>query len=399
MLKRRTFLKAAGTATALSSIGFPRLANAQSDNLNWFVNSDLSGPAAYSSAAEAEGIQDFVDWINASGGVGGRQISLTVKDTGFKPAVSVANFNQAVAAGRLDYVYADSTGMVQAVSPENNTTHKIFMGGGSHASELADPGNYPYYIVNGATYRQQMVALVQHVADTQGNDAKLAIVHSSISFGRDGVDAAVAAAEELGVEVVLVQQTSFIETDVSAFALAIRQAQPTHVIFHGYAMAVWPEIVRLVRDYGMDDVVFMGTLWQNEREKIMELGDIADGLIGVAVVNIRTEGAEGEMLKVIDGIQREKDPNYTGYLKIGYVDGWLDAMLAAKATEMVMEAGEEVNGDNLIKAVTSLKDWDTGGIIETPVTFKNNAIGLVRVFEWKKDGWVPEPVSDWMLMD
>ena len=104
------------------------------------------------------------------------------------------------------------------------------------------------------------------------------------------------------------------------------------------------------------------------------------------------------MLKVIDGIKRAKDPNYSGYLTNGYVDGWLDAMMAAKATEIVIDNGQEVNGDNLVKAVDSLKDWDTGGIIEEPVTFHNNAIGLVRVFKWNKDGWVPEPVSDWMSM-
>ena len=53
-------------------------------------------------------------------------------------------------------------------------------------------------------------------------------------------------AKELGIEVPLIQQTKFVETDVSAFALAIRQAQPTHVIHHGYSYAVWPEMLPAV---------------------------------------------------------------------------------------------------------------------------------------------------------
>ena len=401
MLNRRNFLKVAGTATLVGSMAYAVSASAEGNDLSWFVNADLSGPAAYSSSAEAEGIQDFAAWKNSEGGIGGRQIKVTVMDTGFQPSVSVANFNKALAGGHLDFVYADSTGMVQAVSPENNKTHKILMGGGSQASELADPANYPYYFVNGATYGQQLVALVRYVNETRGTEKpRLAIVHSSVSYGRDGIDLAVEEAKKLDIDVTLVQQTKMVETDVAAFALAVRQAQPTHVIFHGYAMGVWPEIMRLARDYGMDDVVYMGTVWQNEREKVMELGDIADGLVGVSVFNTRTEGAEGEMLKVIDGIQRKKDPNYSGYVTTGYLDGWLDAMMAAKATEITIEAGEEVNGDNLVKAVNSLKDWDTGGIIEKPVSFKNNAIGLARIYKWNmKDNWAQDPQSDWMSAD
>lgn len=401
MLNRRKLMKGAAVVAMLAPLGFPGAAFAQ-EALNWFVNADLSGPAAYSSAAEAEGIQDFVAWKNAQGGIRDRKINVTVMDTGFQPSVSVANFNKAVAGGRLDWVYADSTGMVQAVSPENNTTHKIYMGGGSQASELADPSKYPYYFINGATYGQQMLALVRYIDQNRKGDEKpkLAIVHSSAAFGRDGIEIAQKEAEKLGIEVVLLQQTKMTESDVSAFALAVRQAAPTHVIFHGYAMGVWPEIMRLVRDYGMEDVQFMGTVWQNEREKIMELGDVADGLIGVAVFNIKSEGHSGEMMKVIDEIQRKKNPKYDGYLTIGYLDGWLDAMMASAATEKLIDEGKEINGDNLVAAVNGLKDWDTGGIIESPVTFKNNAIGLARIFKWDmKNNWTPEPVSDWMYVE
>ncbi len=120
--------------------------------------------------------------------------------------------------------------------------------------------------------------LVDYVKKSAGSKpATLVIVHSSTSMGRDGIDDARERAKELGIKVVLVQQTKFVETDVSAYALAIRQAKPTHVIHHGYSFAVWPEIVRLVRDYGMDDVMFLGTVWQNERAKMIELKDVAEG--------------------------------------------------------------------------------------------------------------------------
>ena len=298
-------------------------------------------------------------------------------------------------------VCGSSTTMIQAISPENNATTKILTGGGSFASELADEKNYPYYFVAGATYGNQLELLVDYVAQSAGKDAKLAIMHSSISLGRDGIEQAQARAAKHGIEVVLVQQTKFMETDVSAFALAIRQAQPTHVLVHGYSFAVWPEVIRLVRDYGMDDTVFMGSMWQNEYEKVLELTDIAEGLVGINVFNVNAKTTPGDMMKVINEIHLARDPNYSGYVRLGFLDGWMNGMMATKAMEMVIDEGKELNGDNLAAAMSSIKDWDTGGMVGAPVTMTGHQVGLGQVIRWSKvDGdWAPVPVSDWMKVN
>src|SRR6478609_7211523 len=257
MFNRRNYLQTAGAVAAVSTFNIRKASAA--DDLNW---------------------------INASGGIRGRKVNVTLNDSTFKVDVAVANVKKALAQGRVDYLFGESTGMIQAITPENNSTNKILMTSGSFASELADEKAYPYHFVPGATYGAQLKMLVQYIKQSSGSKpAKLVVVHSSTAMGRDGIDDAVKAAEAAGIQVALVQQTKFVETDVSAFALAIRQAKPTHVIHHGYSFAVWPEIVRLVRDYGMDDVVFLGTIWQSERAKVVAMPDVAEGLVGVKVWN------------------------------------------------------------------------------------------------------------------
>mgnify|MGYP003148462958 CR=1 FL=1 len=402
MQKRRNFLITAAAAVSIASAaGGIGQAAAQEDSINWSVHVDLTGPASYGGIPQAEGFKSYVEWKNADGGIRGRQIKLEIHDTTFKTDVAVATYKKALASGRVDYVFGDSTAMIQAISPENNTTQKVLTGGGSFASELADKENYPFYFVAGATYGNQLELLVDYVAQSAGKDAKLAIMHSSISLGRDGIEQAKARAEMHGIEVVLVQQTKFVETDVSAFALAIRQAQPTHVLVHGYSFAVWPEVIRLVRDYGMDDTVFMGSMWQNEHEKVLELSDIADGLVGINVFNVNSRETEGEMMKVINDIHEARDPNFNGYVRLGFLDGWINAMMATKAFEMVIDEGKEITGVNLAAAMASIKDWDTGGIVGAPVTMSGQQIGLGQVIRWEKvDGdWAPVPVSDWMKVN
>lgn len=398
MLNRRKFLMVSGaTAAAVTTGGIGAVFAQDSDTLNWSVHCDLTGPAAEGGRFQGEGFVEYVKWINEQGGIRGRKINLIVEDTTFKVDVAVANMKKHLAAGRIDYLFGESTAMIQAISPENNTDHKIFMTSGSFASELADEVNFPYHFIPGASYGAQMEMLVDHIkSSSNGAPVRLAIVHSTIALGRDGLNEAIARAAQHGIEVVLVQPTRFIETDVAAFALAIRQAQPTHVIHHGYSFAVWPEIIRLVRDYGMSDVVFLGTIWQSERAKIIDMPDVAEGLIGIQVWNDDTNNPAGPMMETIGGILRAKDPNWSGYVRLGFLDAWISGMMATKAFELVIDAGQEVNGDNLSNAMRTVSDWDTGGLIDAPVTIAKQQIGLGRIIRFKSGTWDVDQLSDWM---
>ncbi len=394
MNRRSLLLVTAAAAVTSFNIGSAHAA----DDLNWSIHCDLTGPAAEGGKFQGDGFAAYADWINAKGGIRGRKVVATINDSTFKVDVAVANVKKALAQGRVDFIFGESTGMIQAISPENNATNKILMTSGSFASELADQAAYPYHFVPGATYGAQLKMLVDYIKTSSGAaSAKLVFIHSSTSMGRDGMDAAVDYAMKLGITVALVQQTKFVETDVSAFALAIRQAQPTHVIHHGYSLAVWPEIIRLVRDYGMDKVVFLGTIWQSEHAKVREMKDVADGLIGIRVWNDDTTKPTGDMIKLMGEITKKKDSKFNGILRLGFIDAWISAMMVTKATELVIDAGQPVNGTNLAGAMRSIKDWDTGGIVGAPVSITNQQIGLGQVVKYSKAGnFAAQPVTPWV---
>jgi branched-chain amino acid transport system substrate-binding protein len=396
---RRTFLKATAATAVASTFGIGT-ARAE-DTLNWSIHCDLTGPAAEGGKFQGDGFTAYAKWINGNGGIRGRKVNVTLNDSTFKVDVAVANVKKELAKGRVDYLFGESTGMIQAISPENNSTNKILMTSGSFASELADEKAFPYHFVTGATYGAQLKMLVDYIKSSSGdNPAKLVIIHSSTGMGRDGIQNAVAHAKELGIEVALVQQTKFVETDVSAFALAIRQAAPTHVIHHGYSLTVWPEIIRLVRDYGLEDVVFLGTVWQNERAKIHDLTDVAEGLVGVKVWNDDTTNPAGEMMKTVGEVCKEVYPNFSGYVRLGFLNAWMSSLMATRAFETVIDAGQEVNGDNLANALRNVKDWDTGGMIDVPVTISGQQIGMGRIIKWSAStNWDPELLTDWMKVN
>jgi branched-chain amino acid transport system substrate-binding protein len=394
-LTRRGALAAVGATLAVG------LARAADNELVFSIHVDLTGPASYSGSKQAEGFKDYVEWLNGKGGIRGRKVKLLVSDTTFKPDVAVAGLKKVLAETTPVYVSGDSTAMIQAITPENNSTYKILMTSGSLATEFDDTAKFPYHFLAGAPYGTQMELLLRHIKQTHAGSAAptVAIVHSNIPLGRDGIDKASVVAAKLGIEIKLVQQTKFVETDVGPFALALRQARPDYCIFHGYAFSVWPEIVRLARDYGMK-TQFLGTCWTMEREQIMLLTDVADGYMGVSPFEFSTADTSKPMLAAMDGMQRKRNPKYDGYPPIGYVQSWMNAMIATKAIELTLDAGKPLTGDNLAAALHTVKDWDTGGIYGIPVNITGQKIGVGRIYRWNaKANWKPEPVSDWLVSE
>ena len=61
-----------------------------------------------------------------------------------------------------------------------------------------------------------------------------------------------------------------------------------------------------------------------------------------------------------------------------------------------LEAGKELNGRNMKTALSSIRDFDTGGIIGVPLSIKGNSIPIGRVYraDFKQQKMVP--ASDWI---
>jgi branched-chain amino acid transport system substrate-binding protein len=55
-------------------------------------------------------------------------------------------------------------------------------------------------------------------------------------------------------------------------------------------------------------------------------------------------------------------------------------------------------GEGLVKALQSLKDFESGGL-SAPLTIKNNKFPVARVWKANVQKKVFEPASDWMVLE
>lgn len=394
--RRRTLQALA--AAALAATGLPAAAQAGGEVV-FAATLPLSGPFAAVAKDQLEGMKDHFDHVNAGGGIRGRRVRFIAEDTQYKVDQAIAAWKKFMASDNPVAVFGDGTGFVRASAQENNERYKVLMTSTSYASDLRDTAKFGFHFMSGPNYSEAADVLLQHVKTSFKGSGKprLAVIHSASEFGRDPLDHIRRRTAELDIDLVVVLEMKFTGTDAAAETIKLRQARPDYTLIHGFGGApIFLEVIKLAKDYGLQ-TQFMGTFWESSRTLMRRAGPAADGFLGVSNYAWSTAGATAPMLKAIDEIRRRRDARYDGVPDIYYMQGWMSAMLMAKAADEALAQGKPLTGEGLRDALRAVRNWDTGGVIGAPVTFVNNSIPLAQVvrFDAAKD-FVPTPVSGWI---
>ncbi len=388
-------LMALGLATAASSWAPAALAQkaaakaaAPAEDIVFGASMPLTGVFSFAGIAIDAGIKDYLTILHEGGGVKGRKVKYVVEDTGYKVDQSMAVFKRITSANKVNLYYADSTGFVKTVNPELERNQGILMTGASFAKEISNADKYPLQFMVGPDYSEMVGILLRYIAQNKPG-AKVALVYSDTEFGRDPVDAARAGIKALKLELATEIVTAPGSVDVSAEIVKLRRADPDFTIFHGYVSAPIPEFINQAKSLGLKSQ-FMGTFWSMDNTTVMKMGPAADGFLGVMPYRYYydTEG-KSPMLERI----RKMRPDYQ---QTGYMQGFLAAMLLTEAARRTLEAGNELNGKNMKIALSSIRNFDTGGIIGVPLSIKGNSIPIGRIYKADFKAQKMLPASDWI---
>ena len=388
-IQRRTLMTAGAAAAAAAALPIPALAQAEDIVLGGSI--PMTGVFAFAGIGVNAGISDYVKIINDAGGVKGRKIRYVPEDTGYKVDVSVAAFKKITGAHKVNLYYGDSTGFAKTINPELERSGQILMAGASFATEINNPQKYPYQFLVGPDYTEMVVILLKHIAKVKPG-AKVALVYSDSEFGRDPIDESRAEAKKLGLTVAVEIMTPPGSVDVSGEVIKLRRADPDFTIFHGYVLAPIPEFVTQAKKLGMKSQ-FMGTFWTMDNSMVMKMGEAADGFMGVMPFRYYydTEG-KAPMLEKI----RQMRPEYQSN---AYMQGFLTAMLMVESVKRTLDAGKPINGKTLKEALSSIKNFDTGGIIGRPISIRGNSIPVGRIYRADIKQQKMLPASDWIVIE
>jgi branched-chain amino acid transport system substrate-binding protein len=395
--QRRKLLQAIGVAGAIGPFAIGRSsAQAHKGEIVIGASQPITGVFSFAGKDMNFGLNDYVQWKNANGGVLGRKLRYVSEDSGFKLDQGVAIFKKIMAAEKPSFFYGDSTQWAKAVSQDAVASNSIMTSSTSLAAEVANPTTMPQHVVPGATYGRLHEVLMEYIARTSQAAAtkpKIAYVYSDSEFGRDGIPAAKARAEKLGLPIVAEIITKQSGVDVAPEVAKLRRARPDIVVFQGYIAAPMPEFVRQLAEAGMNPQI-MGTAWGLDRPAYSAMGALGVRLTGVSMYRYGHESESTMINNMRDYLAKNRTD-----MKVPspfYISSWLTGMIFAEIAERCIKANKPLQLPHMKAALESMKSWDTGGITGLLADLSEHQIPVGRMYQYDPDKKTMEPASGWI---
>jgi branched-chain amino acid transport system substrate-binding protein len=346
--------------------------------------------------AGVEGVcamRDALAMAEAEGGVNGKKIKFVVEDGQYKQDVAMAAFNKIMSTEKPLLFFAESTAMAKALAPEFKSRYKIMLGSTSFSSELADVAKNPYAFVAGPTYGDMFGILLKYIAKEKPR-AKVAFFYSETEFGKDPIKFGQIMCRRLRLDLVAEEVVPLGAKDLTAQIMDLKDKAPDYVIFQGFLVEPVPQVIKACSDLGMKSK-FMGTFWGATKIILDKLGPLAQNYL---VVNPYMYWWNDDV-PMIKKIKDHTEKNYEGvkYRDNFYMQGFMNTLIAVECLRRADKAGK-LNGEGLVEAFQSLKDFDTRGL-SAPLTVLNNRFPVARVWASNPEKGIYEPASDWIKLD
>ena len=393
---RRKLIQAAGTAAALGPFALQSAsAQAAKGDIVIAASQPITGVFAFAGTAMNNGLNDFVQWKNANGGVAGRKLRYVSEDSGFKLDQGVAIFKKLMASEKPNFFYGDSTQWAKAVAQDAIAAGTVMTSSTSLAATVADPVAMPQHFVPGPIYGSMHEILMEYIAKTWGKaeKPKVAYVYADTEFGRDGIPSGKARAEKLGIPVVAEIITKQSGIDVAPEVAKLRRAKPDIVIFQGYILAPMPEFVRQMREAGLQAQI-MGTAWGLDRPAYEALGALGESLSGVSPYRYGHE-TDSSMINSMREFAAKNRPEMKNPSPF-YISSWLSGMVFAEIAERTLKANKPLTLPNMKASLESMKGWDSGGIFGTLVDYSKHQAPVGRIYRYDPKTKTMEPASSWI---
>jgi branched-chain amino acid transport system substrate-binding protein len=390
MVRRVGFLSAVVVAIACFLVCVPSKAE---DTVKIGAVMPLTGVFGFAGMAGNIAAQDAIAIANEEGGVNGKKIEYVFQDGQYNLEVATEAFKKIIALENPLIMVGESTALGKALGPQIKSQYKILYGSTSFSGELADSAMNPYLFVAGPTYGDMFGILLKYIAKEKPQ-AKVAFFYSDSDFGRDPIKFARIMCHRLRLHLVAEEVAPIGAKDLTQQIADLKSKDPDYVIFQGFLVDPVPQVIKACRDLDMK-CTFMGTFWGATKIILDKLGPLAEGYMAVNPY-MYWWNEDVPMIKRIREYSAKHYPEVK-YRDNFYMQGFMNVLISVECLRRADRAGQ-LNGDGLVKALQSFKDFDTGGL-SAPFTVKNNKFPVARVWKANVQKGIYEPESDWIRLD
>jgi branched-chain amino acid transport system substrate-binding protein len=340
---------------------------------------DLTGATSDVGKPYCLGVLDAIEWFEKNDPLPkGYKVDLAWVDYSYKIPEAQAAYNRFKALGVVAII-GWGTGDTIALAP-TVAQDKIPYISASYSGELMKKET-PYNFFPQTDYSSQGRAMVQFVVEKWkemhgGNPPrppKLGLTYPNVPYGTSPIPAIKDMAKQLGVELCPDQIVDLAAIDATAQMLKLKECGADFVWAGGIAASV-VVIMRDAKKVGLNAPILANVYGLSEHH-IKANPDAAEGnywLTSLVPYYPDIEKGDTPGAKIIREFAKSKGRALYTDLNIHYLTGWASVNLLYKALREVIERGWEINGENIWKALTSIRDWDFSpltGLTAEKITF------------------------------
>ena len=300
------------------------------------------------------GAKAYFAYVNAHGGVNGRQIDYRYYDDGYDPTKTVLLTRQLVQQDRVFAIFntvgTDNNIAIRSYLNESKVP-QLFVGDGS--TELQQPRKYPWtmgflpsYRSEGAVYGRTLVKTRKH--------ARIAVIYENTDLGDDLVAGLQDAVKAKGPRIVAKQSYEFTDPDISSqIAILKRSAADTLMIFATPKFAI--QSFSTAHKLGWRPRVYVSSI--SIEPGIMAIcraiaPELTRGALSIAFVKNPDDPIwdKDPATKLYRTIMRRYDPSG----RETDVYNWYGMTVAWTMVETLRKAGRNLTRDGLLRAAQSL---------------------------------------------
>jgi branched-chain amino acid transport system substrate-binding protein len=413
-MKLKSFaLTAALVASTLGALLLaPSLAQAQAKEQFFPLLVYRTGPYAPNGTPWANGKQDYIKYINATGGINGVKITYEECETGYATDKGVECYERLKGRPGVTLFDPQATGITFALTDKVPTDKipLITLGYGLSASQ--DGGVFKWNFPLMGSYWTAADILIQHIGKKEGGmdklkGKKIALVYHDSPFGKEPIPLLQERAKQNGFELSLIPVTAPGVEQKSAW-LQVRQSRPDYVLLWGWGVMNSTALKEAVAT-GYPREKMYGVWWAGAEPDVKDVGANAKGYNALA---LNTSGTQPKVIQDILKQVHDKGQGTGPKEEVGsvlYTRGVIIQMLTIEAVKRAQErfgkgkvmTGEQVRWgmENLALDQKRLDSLGFSGVMRPVSTSCQDHMGSTwaRVHTWDGAKW--GDMSDWYQAD
>jgi len=348
----RVFAMVAAMAMVLSGVAF----SAPAIKVGHLA--DLTGPTGEVGKPYAQGVQDYKDWVNAHGGVNGKQIDMPMFDYAYDKNKAVNQYKKYKEDGVVA-IQGWGSGDTEALS-KTTGDDKIPYISASYSAHLTDPKKTPYNFFCAPDYTTGLRAGLRYLKDNwkEKRAPKVVFIYPNHPYGIAPIKGGKEYAKELGFEVLGDEDVSLKAIEANSQLLSVKNKGADFAWVGGTTNST-AVILKDAKKLGLKTRFFINIWGADETTPKLAAGAEEGALV---MVGSTVYGSKVPGMKQLMQITKNQ-PQVTHYIR-----GYVSMMVLTEALKIADKTGQ-LNGPGVKAALESLKNFDTGGLAADKITF------------------------------